>query len=214
MSKHPAIYKVPPGAKPKKLSAFPQELATRSDFKTRLEGPKSAPFITQSLRPLPSPPDSMPKGTCLRLGPEGDSWYLYAIDPDRDRVLSERGVQLPTSAHHLNVVPSESVCFLSSAGRVEEGQRQKSRPCSWSRAQRSRPLIPCPSPAHPIDAGQPPHLPPNPCTSRGPLRFRTRSLESPLRWGRPSYLPVVSVFIGNIVIPGSMESPILHEQGP
>ncbi len=126
MDKHPAIYKVSPGARPKKLAAFPEELSIRPDFKTPLTGPKNAPQHYAELESFTVASGLYAQGGMLYLlGRKGDDWFLYTIDPDKDRLVSEQGVKLPTSAHHLNVVPTRSSWYFIERGTVEERQHQK-----------------------------------------------------------------------------------------
>ncbi len=127
MTKHPAIYKIAARAMPEKLSAFPHELSVRPELKTRLEGPRSAIQRFAELQTLTYAAGLYAQGAMLYLlGRQKDGWYLYAIDPDKDR-LAAQGVHLPTSAIQLGVVPTPTGWYFVERGAVRQDHRQEIR---------------------------------------------------------------------------------------
>jgi hypothetical protein len=130
MGKNPAIYKVAPGRKPEPLKAFPDEaeLRTRPEFKTRMTGPNSAPKHFAELESFNVVSGLFAQdGMLYLLVRKAGDWFLYKIDPTKDKILSpEGGIHLPTtSAHHLTVVPSKNSWYFIERGPVEELQQQK-----------------------------------------------------------------------------------------
>ncbi|MEA2694514.1 MAG: hypothetical protein QOJ16_3901 [Acidobacteriota bacterium] len=129
MGKNPALYKVAPGRKPVALKAFPDEpeLRTRPDFKTRMTGPNSAPKHFAELESFNVVAGLFAQdGMLYLLVRKAGDWFLYQIDPAKDKILSpEGGVRLPTTAHHLTVVPSKAEWYFIERGPVEERQQQK-----------------------------------------------------------------------------------------
>ena len=106
---------------PERLSAFPPELSTRPEL-TRSASP------IQRFAQLPTlsyAAGLYSQGAMLYLlGRQKGAWYLYAIDPERDR-LAAPGVRLPTSASHLNVVPSDTARYFVERGPVGDHYRQE-----------------------------------------------------------------------------------------
>jgi hypothetical protein len=129
MGKNPALYKVSPGQKPRKLAVeFPEEIRTRPDFQTHMTGPKSAAKHFAELETFTVASGLYSHGKMLYLlarkpdGAGGTSWFFYKIDLDRK--LFSPGIKLPTSANFLTVVPSEKAFYLIERGPVEGIQRQ------------------------------------------------------------------------------------------
>jgi hypothetical protein len=125
MDKHPSIYKAVPGRKAEKLAVFPEdpELRTRPDFTTRMSGPATAAPHFKELEGFRVISGLYSQGGQLYLlarkpdGTGGTAWLLYQIDPDK-KSISSKPLRLPTSAHHLTVVPSEEAWILIERGPV------------------------------------------------------------------------------------------------
>jgi hypothetical protein len=128
MGKRPAIYEVPPDGVPHRLQAFPAEFRIRPDFKTEMKGPVSAVAHLAELETFSVVCGLYAQSGMLYVlarkpGEAGETaWYLYKIDPKRDKVVGS--MRLPTSAHHLTVVPSKDAWYLLERGVVQGGHKQ------------------------------------------------------------------------------------------
>jgi hypothetical protein len=132
-----SLYKLPPGSsKPILLPhSVPAEFRTLPAIRVKMNGPGDAPAFYRDLerkRFLAGIVGSGADDFLYMLAREPGKtagqtdWWLYRVDPNRDRVLGR--VLLPTKAKHLTMVASPSALLLIERNELEPGGRSQAIP--------------------------------------------------------------------------------------
>lgn len=93
----------------KSLDLVPSPFASAPRFQTKVSGPRDLEARYREIEGLSIPVGIYGQGAFVYLltrqpAAEGTLWMIYKLDPVAERVVGR--VKLPTSAHHLTVVPS------------------------------------------------------------------------------------------------------------
>lgn len=132
MGRHPRIYRVSleGDGQVHPLRAMPADVREVAELGMESTGPESSQALFARVESLRMPVGLYGQGEMLYLltrkpdtAQEGIAWFLHQIDPARDEVVG--GVRLPTSAHHLTVVPGPGSWFVFEKGPVEAWGEQE-----------------------------------------------------------------------------------------
>jgi hypothetical protein len=149
MDQTPLIFEAPHGKKARALKAFPSDYRRAPKFKTSMAGPSDAEPLFREVEELTIPvglygQDKMLYLLTRRPGEKGTTvWSLFQIDVQNDRISGE--LRLPTSVHHLTVVPSHGSWFFLEKGPVQGMGTQElysilSIPTNWISSPSTSPL--------------------------------------------------------------------------
>lgn len=132
MGRHPTIYRVAPegAGEVRPLRAMPEAYRELAELGMESTGPESSQALFVRVESLRMPVGLYGQGEMLYLltrRPDpaggGTAWFLHQIDPARDQVVGS--VRLPTTAHHLTVVPSPGSWFVFEKGPVKAWGEQE-----------------------------------------------------------------------------------------
>lgn len=127
MDKQASIFQIPADGKGhlRELSVFPAKYRTIPPLATQSTGPSSDEALYREIEGLTIPVGLYGQDGFLYLltrepaQNSGTNWYLHKIkiDPKGDQLVGK--VKLPTSSHHVTVVPSEGRWFIFERGIVD-----------------------------------------------------------------------------------------------
>lgn len=131
MADEAAIYEIPAlaGAKPRKLSVFPQGYTEVPEIRNVSTGASSDEALYREIQSFKIPVGLYAQGRLLylltreRQQDDTTLWLLHQIDPVREVILG-KPIPLPTKAAHLTVVPGSTWTFFEKGPVDSLGQQR------------------------------------------------------------------------------------------